>query len=117
GGVVTLRPNVFPAVKATPAGVGTVTPCGAQFSDADFASVTQSLHVPEKTEIDVAEADVIVSGGRGLKGPEHMNLVSDLAHALGGAVGASRAIVDAGWIDHQHQVGQTGKVVSPSLYI
>ncbi len=116
-GVVTLRPNVFPAVKAAAPAAGAVEACGAAFTDADFACKVESLHIPEKTEIDVAEADVIVSGGRGMKGPEHMNLVSDLAHALGGAVGASRAIVDAGWIDHQHQVGQTGKVVSPSLYI
>ena len=64
-------------------------------------------------ELDVAEADIIVSGGRGLKGPENFALIRELAEALGAAVGASRAVVDAGWIDHAHQVGQTGKVVSP----
>jgi hypothetical protein len=67
-------------------------------------------------ELDVAEADIIVSGGRGIKGPENLGLIRELAQALGGAVGASRAIVDAGWIEHKHQVGQTGKVVSPTLY-
>jgi electron transfer flavoprotein alpha subunit len=65
----------------------------------------------------VAEADIIVSGGRGLGGPEHFHLIEELADALGAAVGASRAVVDAGWRPHSEQVGQTGKTVSPSLYV
>ena len=68
-------------------------------------------------ELDVSEADIIVSGGRGIKGPEGWPLIRDLQEALGAALGASRAVVDAGWIDHQYQVGQTGKVVSPTLYV
>lgn len=67
--------------------------------------------------VDLQEAEIIVSGGRGLKGPEHFSLIRDLAEALGGAVGASRAVVDAGWIDHHNQVGQTGATVAPKLYI
>ena len=80
-------------------------------------AVVKALVVVAGEELDVAEADIIVSGGRGIKGPENFALIRELADALDGAVGASRAAVDAGWIDHSHQVGQTGKVVSPSLYV
>jgi len=117
GAAITLRPNVFPAVKADAPAAGTVQPLGVAFDEKDFAGGAASLHIPEKAELDVAEADIIVAGGRGLKAPENFSLIRDLAQVLGGAVGASRAVVDAGWIDHPHQVGQTGKVVSPSLYI
>jgi electron transfer flavoprotein alpha subunit len=67
--------------------------------------------------VDVTEADIIVSGGRGLKAPENFVIVEELAKALGASVGASRAAVDAGWRPHSEQVGQTGKVVSPTLYV
>src|SRR5262249_38523531 len=70
-----------------------------------------------KRDVDVSEASIIVSGGRGLREPANFSLVRDLAEALGGAVGASRAVVDAGWIGHAAPVGQTGKVVAPALYV
>jgi electron transfer flavoprotein alpha subunit len=67
--------------------------------------------------INITEADIIVSGGRGMQDPKNMQLLFDLASVLGGAVGASRAAVDAGWIPYSHQVGQTGKTVCPKLYV
>lgn len=85
-------------------------------SDADFGSVVTDTKVATGRP-DVTEADIVVSGGRGMKGPEHFNLIEGLADVLGAGVGASRAVVDAGWRPHDEQVGQTGKTVSPTMYV
>lgn len=79
---------------------------------------TRKQYVPEKeTTINIAEANIIVSGGRGLQDPKNFEVLRQLAEVLGGGVGASRAAVDADWVPYSHQVGQTGKTVCPSIYI
>ena len=112
--LATCRPNAFPAEEAG-GGVAEVVDVNAQAGQSKAKLL--DTKIPEAGEMSIAEADIIVSGGRGLKEAANFSHVRDLAHAIGGAVGASRATVDAGWIDHQHQVGQTGRVVSPNLYI
>jgi len=112
--IATLRPNVFTVDAPDPSGQAEAV--AASVDTKARARVTAS-HATGGGTIELAEAQIVVSGGRGLKGPEHFHLVQELAAALGAAVGASRAVVDAGWVDHQFQVGQTGKTVSPNLYI
>lgn len=113
--VFSLRPNVFTANK-TGDSAANVEAFAPSISDSDVSVKVVSVS-KNQGKLDVAEADKIVSGGRGLKEPENFKLVEDLAAAVGAAVGASRAVVDAGWRPHGEQVGQTGKTVSPNLYI
>jgi electron transfer flavoprotein alpha subunit len=112
--IATTRPNAFPPEEA---GGGAAAEVVTITASADNRVKVIETKEPEAGEVSLAEADIIVSGGRGLKEATNFSYIRDLAHAIGGAVGASRAVVDAGWIDHQHQVGQTGRVVSPNLYI
>jgi electron transfer flavoprotein alpha subunit len=112
--MATLRPNVFALGPADDKRRAEVVPGTVDTSSRARVVDTRAA---EGSRLELTEAQIIVSGGRGLKGPEHFHLVEELAAALGAAVGASRAVVDAGWVDHQMQVGQTGKTVSPSLYV
>ncbi|HSD27036.1 MAG TPA: electron transfer flavoprotein subunit alpha/FixB family protein [Vicinamibacteria bacterium] len=112
--MATLRPNVFPLGQRDASRKAEVEK--AAVDTASRARVTE-VKAAGAGKVQLTEAQVIVSGGRGLRGPEHFHLVESLAEAMGAAVGASRAVVDAGWVDHQMQVGQTGKTVSPTLYV
>jgi electron transfer flavoprotein alpha subunit len=113
--MVTVRANVLPAREPDTEKTAVIEPVPIAADDVR-AKVVDVVGAGEG-EIDVAEADIIVSGGRGVAGPEGFAPVRSLAKTLGAAVGASRAAVDAGWIEHAHQVGQTGKTVTPNLYV
>jgi electron transfer flavoprotein alpha subunit len=113
--MATVRPNVLPAPEPDAGATATVEPVAALTGN--VRAVVVDIVGAGEGEIDVAEADIIVTGGRGVGGPEGFAPVRSLAKTLGAAVGASRAAVDAGWIEHAHQVGQTGKTVTPNLYI
>jgi len=111
--MASLRPNVFPAVENAKAAAVTKVDVAVD------AVKSKVLEVQKDTsgKVDLTEANIIVSGGRGMKGPDEYKILEELADVLKGTVGASRAAVDAGWRPQKDQVGQTGKVVSPNLYI
>jgi electron transfer flavoprotein alpha subunit len=113
--VLSLRPNVFKAEAL--AGASSGEPLAVAFTDADFRSAVKEVAAAGQGKVELTEASIIVTGGRGLKGPENWGLVENLAKTLGAAMGATRAVVDLGWRPHAEQVGQTGKTVSPNLYV
>ncbi|MCI0597422.1 MAG: electron transfer flavoprotein subunit alpha/FixB family protein, partial [candidate division Zixibacteria bacterium] len=114
--LLTARPKSFAAAKPDSSKSGEV-----KAGTVDWPALNVRANVLEKVKeeaqtVNLGDADVIVSGGRGLREPANFSLVRELAAAVGGAVGASRAVVDAGWIPYAHQVGQTGRTVNPKLY-
>jgi electron transfer flavoprotein alpha subunit len=113
--VASLRTNVFTPKESAKGGA--VEPIDVSLDAANFGAIVKEIQAAAGAKLDVGEAPIVVSGGRGLREPANFKLLEELADALGNcAVGASRAVVDAGWRPHGDQVGQTGKTVSPQLY-
>ena len=113
--VVTLRPNVFNVADPDTGKTASVETVAVPSVDSKMT--IKEFKASESTKLDVSEADIIVTGGRGMKDPSNFSMLEELADLFGGAVGATRAAVDADWRPHSDQVGQTGKTVSPNLYM
>ncbi len=112
--IATLRPNVFTARETVPSDLSVER---LAFSRPETRMAVKEFVAHGAKKMDLTEANVIVSGGRGMAGPENYRILEELADVMGGVVGASRASVDSGWRPHSDQVGQTGRTVSPTLYI
>ena len=115
--MATVRPGVMKAVDADAARKGTVENFKVEFTPADMNVKVLEVIKSQKESVDITEAKILVSGGRGIGSPEAFGKLESLAKVLGGEVSSSRANVDAGWISHDKQVGQTGKTVRPDLYL
>ena len=112
-----VRPRVFPAPAYDPEAKGEIVEVEVDLTEEGARScILEFIHAKEDM-VDIEYSDVIVSGGRGLGGPEGFKLIKELADTMNGVVGASRACVDAGWIAYSHQVGQSGKTVRPKVYV
>jgi electron transfer flavoprotein alpha subunit len=114
--MASIRPNIYPPAEKLDAGADVIE-VAAAIDSGSIGSIVREIIKSTGGGKDLTEADIIVSGGRALKSEENFKLLQDLADVIGGTVGASRAAVDAGYAPHSIQVGQTGKVVNPKLYI
>jgi electron transfer flavoprotein alpha subunit len=112
--ILTLRPNIFRESEPSGTGAGELFREDVQLPE--FSTLAQDLVQKVGSQLDITEARIVVSGGLGMQGPENFALLEELAEVLGGAVGASRPVVDNGWREYSNQVGQTGRTVSPDLY-
>ncbi|AET68724.1 electron transfer flavoprotein, alpha subunit [Desulfosporosinus orientis DSM 765] len=115
--MATIRPNTFPVTPPDASRQAEVVKEAAEIDAADLTAILKEVAVAASKRPELTEANIIVSGGRGMKGPENYVILEALADVIGAAVGASRAAVDSGWKEHKFQVGQTGKTVAPTLYI
>lgn len=115
--ILTLRPKAFKEAVKEAGGKGEIIKKEIPHQKLEGKTKVKETVREATSNANLGEADIIVSGGRGLKGPENFHLVQELAEVLGGAWGATRAVVDAGWVPYPRQVGQTGRTVNPKLYI
>ena len=115
--VASIRPNTFAVVAPDASRQAEVVKADTPIDPADLKAIVKEVAIAASKRPELTEANIIVSGGRGMKGPENYVILEELADVIGAAVGASRAAVDSGWREHKFQVGQTGKTVSPTLYI
>lgn len=112
----TVRPGVMSKRERDPKATGDVIKVSVRIADSDIRTKIVKIVKEAKEMVSLTDADIICSGGRGLGGPDGFKLIKEFADKVGGVVGSSRACVDNGWIDHSHQVGQTGTTVKPKIY-
>ncbi len=115
--IAVVLPSMYPLPPEQPQRKAEIRSWPVQLDAKAIRTTVQEVKTIQRETIPLIDADIIVSGGRGMKGPEHFYLLDALARALGGAVGSSRPPVDSGWVPHDYEIGQTGKTVSPQVYL